>query len=176
MFKGRSHSNRGCPLGLLLVALAGLASFTALAAAAPAQAPATPTAPAAPPAAVTIDGRSVTINGTRELILSGSIHYARVHPDDWERVFLLARELHMNTIETYFMVRALRTHYCIPIPRPSVLLPQSFNSPSHGVSSPHMSEEHDYRAASSAWSPEVPWSQSRLPDQSLVAGGCLHSS
>ena len=106
MFKGRSHSNRGCPLGLLLVALAGLASFTALAAAAPAQAPATPTAPAAPPAAVTIDGRSVTINGTRELILSGSIHYARVHPDDWERVFLLARELHMNTIETYFMVRA----------------------------------------------------------------------
>ena len=98
-----SHSNRGCPLGLLLVALAGLACFTALAAAAPAAAPATHTAPAS--TAVTIDGRSVTINGTRELILSGSIHYARVHPDDWERVFLLARELHMNTIETYFMVR-----------------------------------------------------------------------
>ena len=103
MCKGR---HRGCPLGLLLVALADLAGFTALAAAAPAAAPAAPATHTAPAStAVTIDGRSVTINGTRELILSGSIHYARVHPDDWERVFLLARELHMNTIESYFMVR-----------------------------------------------------------------------
>ena len=44
---------------------------------------------------VDMDGRSVIINGTRELILSGSVHYARVLPADWERVFLLAKEMHL---------------------------------------------------------------------------------
>ena len=50
-----------------------------------------------------MDGRSILINNTRQLILSGSVHYSRVLPTDWERVFLLARELHLNTIQTYFM-------------------------------------------------------------------------
>ena len=45
---------------------------------------------------VDMDGRSVKINGTRELILSGSVHYARVLPADWERVFLLAKEMNLN--------------------------------------------------------------------------------
>lgn len=53
--------------------------------------------------AVALDSRSIIINGTRQLILSGSVHYARVLPSDWERVFLLAKELHLNTIQTYFM-------------------------------------------------------------------------
>lgn len=47
--------------------------------------------------------RSVLINGTRELILAGTVHYARVLPDDWNRVFSLAKELGLNTIQTYFM-------------------------------------------------------------------------
>ena len=59
-------------------------------------------ASAAPPA-VAVDARALRINGTRQLILSGSVHYARVLPSDWERVFLLAKELHLNTIQTYFM-------------------------------------------------------------------------
>jgi hypothetical protein len=52
---------------------------------------------------IKMDSRSILINNTRQLILSGSVHYARVLPTDWERVFLLAKELHLNTIQTYFM-------------------------------------------------------------------------
>ena len=48
------------------------------------------------PPEVAVDGRALRVNGTRRLILSGSVHYARVLPADWERVFLLAKELHLH--------------------------------------------------------------------------------
>jgi hypothetical protein len=40
-------------------------------------------------------------------ILSGSIHYARVHPDDWDDRLQRMRALGLNTIET---CRAITTH------------------------------------------------------------------
>ena len=56
---------------------------------------------AAAPHAVTYDARSFKLDGQRELLLSGSIHYQRVHPTDWPRVLALAAEAHFNTIQTY---------------------------------------------------------------------------
>ncbi len=41
---------------------------------------------------VSYDARSFLINGQRELLLSGSIHYQRVLPSDWPRVLALALE------------------------------------------------------------------------------------
>ena len=52
---------------------------------------------------VTFDSRSMIIDGERRLLLSGAVHYARVLPEDWDRVFQLAREMGINTIQTYFM-------------------------------------------------------------------------
>ena len=60
---------------------------------------------------VSYDGRSIIINQTRQLILSGSIHYSRILPSDWEDVFLLAKELHLNTIQTYFFWNFHETTY-----------------------------------------------------------------
>lgn len=57
---------------------------------------------AALPQAIAFDRRSFSINGTRQLILSGSIHYNRVLPSDWDRVLKLAKGMGLNTIETYF--------------------------------------------------------------------------
>ena len=50
---------------------------------------------------VTYDQRSFLIDQKRLLILSGSIHYNRVLPSDWDRVLKLARGLGLNTIQTY---------------------------------------------------------------------------
>ena len=50
---------------------------------------------------VTYDSRSIILDGKRELLLSGSIHYQRVHPSDWPRVLSLAVEAGFNTIQTY---------------------------------------------------------------------------
>eukprot|EP00755_Sulcionema_specki_P016194 Sspe_Gene.61401::Locus_34073_Transcript_1_2_Confidence_0.500_Length_2681::g.61401::m.61401 len=52
---------------------------------------------------VSFDERSAIIDGERIFILSGAVHYTRVLPDDWPRVFRLAKELGLNTIQTYFM-------------------------------------------------------------------------
>lgn len=48
---------------------------------------------------VSYDERSFLVNGERSFILSGSVHPARVHPDDWPRVISLATELGLNTIQ-----------------------------------------------------------------------------
>ena len=48
---------------------------------------------------VTFDERSAIIDGTPTLMLSGAIHYTRVHQDEWSRVFGLAVELGLNTIQ-----------------------------------------------------------------------------
>lgn len=52
---------------------------------------------------VTYDERSFLIDGNRQLILSGSVHPARIHPGDWPRVISLAGELGLNTIQVLFM-------------------------------------------------------------------------
>ena len=50
---------------------------------------------------VSYDSRAVLLDGNRELLLSGSIHYQRVHPSDWSRALSLAVESGFNTIQTY---------------------------------------------------------------------------
>jgi hypothetical protein len=50
---------------------------------------------------VTFDERSLMIGGERELFLSGSVHYPRIVPADWDRVFQLAKGMGLNTIQTY---------------------------------------------------------------------------
>ncbi|KAL1308933.1 hypothetical protein HN51_051562 [Arachis hypogaea] len=53
------------------------------------------------PQNVTYDGRSLFINGRRELLFSGSIHYPRSTPDMWPDLLDKARHGGLNTIQTY---------------------------------------------------------------------------
>jgi Glycosyl hydrolases family 35 len=53
------------------------------------------------PTSVSFDRRSFIIDGERVLLLSGSIHYSRVPPSDWEPAVLKAKELGLNCIQTY---------------------------------------------------------------------------
>ena len=55
----------------------------------------------AAPRTVAYDARSFVLDGQRALLLSGSIHYQRVHPSDWPRALALAAEANFNTIQTY---------------------------------------------------------------------------
>ena len=50
--------------------------------------------------AVMYDQRSFIIHGRRTLLLSGSIHYTRVPPSDWNHVFLLAKVTYKNQTTT----------------------------------------------------------------------------
>jgi hypothetical protein len=50
---------------------------------------------------VSFDERSAIIDGERQLMLSGAVHYPRVPPEDWDRVFKMAKEMGLNTIQTY---------------------------------------------------------------------------
>ncbi|KAG6472356.1 hypothetical protein ZIOFF_069816 [Zingiber officinale] len=50
---------------------------------------------------VTSDGCSLIINGRRQLIFSGSIHYPRSTPAMWPRLIAEAKHGGLNTIETY---------------------------------------------------------------------------
>ncbi|KAK7312254.1 hypothetical protein VNO77_36003 [Canavalia gladiata] len=50
---------------------------------------------------VTYDGRSLIINGKRELLFSGSIHYTRSTPDMWPDLLVKARRGGINVIQTY---------------------------------------------------------------------------
>ncbi|KAK8625188.1 hypothetical protein V6N13_090063 [Hibiscus sabdariffa] len=50
---------------------------------------------------VTYDARSVIINGKRELLFSGAIHYPRSTPDMWPDLIQKAKRGGLNTIETY---------------------------------------------------------------------------
>eukprot|EP01051_Picozoa_sp_SAG22_P024379 SAG22_NODE_6734_length_818_cov_1.000000_1_plen_247_part_10 len=58
---------------------------------------------------VAFDQRSAIIDGTPTLMLSGAVHYTRVHEEEWERVLLLAREMGLNTIQTYVFWNAHET-------------------------------------------------------------------
>jgi len=53
------------------------------------------------PSSITFDGRSLFINGKRELIFSGSIHYPRVPVALWDSVLDKAKEGGLNAIQTY---------------------------------------------------------------------------
>ncbi|XP_039014932.1 beta-galactosidase 13-like [Hibiscus syriacus] len=52
-------------------------------------------------ASVTYDARSLIINGKRELLFSGAIHYPRSTPDMWPDLIQKAKQGGINTIETY---------------------------------------------------------------------------
>lgn len=52
-------------------------------------------------AAVTYTQRSFKVHGKPRILLSGSIHYHRVPPSDWNNTFQLAKELGLNAIQTY---------------------------------------------------------------------------
>ncbi|KAK6916725.1 Beta-galactosidase jelly roll domain [Dillenia turbinata] len=53
------------------------------------------------PYQVTYDGRSLIVNGKRELFFSGSIHYPRSPPEMWPDLLDKAREGGINLIQTY---------------------------------------------------------------------------
>ena len=48
-----------------------------------------------------IAGDDFLLDGEPHRILSGAIHYFRVHPDDWADRIRKARLMGLNTIETY---------------------------------------------------------------------------
>ncbi|KAE9447372.1 hypothetical protein C3L33_20719, partial [Rhododendron williamsianum] len=50
---------------------------------------------------VTYDGRSLIVNGGRELLFSGSIHYPRSPPEMWPDLIIKAKEGGLNVIQTY---------------------------------------------------------------------------
>ncbi|KAL9840950.1 putative beta-galactosidase [Arabidopsis thaliana] len=50
---------------------------------------------------VTYDGTSLIINGNRELLYSGSIHYPRSTPEMWPNIIKRAKQGGLNTIQTY---------------------------------------------------------------------------
>ncbi|KAI8554079.1 hypothetical protein RHMOL_Rhmol05G0069700 [Rhododendron molle] len=50
---------------------------------------------------VTYDGRSLIVNGARELLFSGSIHYPRSPPEMWPDLIKKAKEGGLNVIQTY---------------------------------------------------------------------------
>ncbi|GAB2218059.1 hypothetical protein Droror1_Dr00001276 [Drosera rotundifolia] len=50
---------------------------------------------------VSYDSRSLLINGKRELIFSGSIHYPRAQAEDWEDLIQKAKRGGLNCIQTY---------------------------------------------------------------------------
>lgn len=50
---------------------------------------------------VSYDHRAVLINGKRELVLSGAMHYPRSTPHMWPELMRRSREAWLNTVETY---------------------------------------------------------------------------
>ena len=50
---------------------------------------------------IAYDDRSFIVNGTRELIISGAVHYPRSTPAMWPRIFAESKRAGLNCIETY---------------------------------------------------------------------------
>ncbi|XP_078448276.1 beta-galactosidase 11-like [Wolffia australiana] len=50
---------------------------------------------------VEYDGRSLIINGKRQLLFSGSIHYPRSTPEMWPKIIAKAKQGGLNVIQTY---------------------------------------------------------------------------
>ena len=59
----------------------------------------TPSAPS--PSTFAIGESDFLLDGQPHRILSGSLHYFRIHPDAWRDRIIKAREMGLNTIETY---------------------------------------------------------------------------
>ncbi|PXF45867.1 putative beta-galactosidase 2 [Gracilariopsis chorda] len=61
------------------------------------------------------DRRSFRLRGVPFLILSGSVHYIRLHPRNWPTVFRSFHQAHLNTLETYVFwghhQHSLHPHY-----------------------------------------------------------------
>ena len=47
------------------------------------------------------DDRAITMDGRRELLISGEVHYARVPEDEWEKVLDASKAAGLNCIATY---------------------------------------------------------------------------
>lgn len=58
---------------------------------------------------ISFDSRSAIIDGQPTLMLSGAVHYTRVHEQEWGRVFDLAVEMGLNVIQTYVFWNAHET-------------------------------------------------------------------
>ena len=52
-------------------------------------------------AALTTDGTTLLRHGVPHRVLSGSVHYFRVHPDLWRDRLLRVRAMGLNTVDTY---------------------------------------------------------------------------
>ncbi|KAK3028490.1 hypothetical protein RJ639_040059 [Escallonia herrerae] len=50
---------------------------------------------------ISYDGRSMIINGSRQLLFSGSIHYPRSPPEMWPDILKKAKQGGLNVIQTY---------------------------------------------------------------------------
>lgn len=50
---------------------------------------------------VDFDSRAITINGTRQLLISGSIHYPRASSAEWPHIISEAKANGINIVETY---------------------------------------------------------------------------
>ncbi|KAL2913748.1 Beta-galactosidase 8 [Polyrhizophydium stewartii] len=59
------------------------------------------TSDSVPQAKVTFDSRAIVINGRREMIIAGSIHYPRSVPSTWPELLRRTKEAGINTIDTY---------------------------------------------------------------------------
>lgn len=51
--------------------------------------------------AIAYDGRSMIFSGQREILLSGTVHYPRVHPSEWGTALDRLKGLGLNTVQTY---------------------------------------------------------------------------
>ena len=65
--------------------------------------------PGGPKRAVSFNERSAIIGGQPTMMLSGAVHYTRVHEEEWGRVFKLAVDMGLNVIQTYVFWNAHET-------------------------------------------------------------------
>lgn len=61
-------------------------------------------------ATVTVDGHSISLNGKRLWLVSGTVHYARIPRDLWRARLLAAKNAGLNTIETPIVWAAHEPH------------------------------------------------------------------
>lgn len=50
---------------------------------------------------ITYDNRAIILNGQRQVLITGAIHYPRSSPEMWPELFRLSKEAGINTIDTY---------------------------------------------------------------------------
>jgi hypothetical protein len=50
---------------------------------------------------VSYDGRAITVDGKRQLLLAGSIHYPRSVPEQWPELMARSKTAGINMLDTY---------------------------------------------------------------------------